>query len=327
MDTILIRARNAGKLARFALRAGPMFWERLSQDRKRVVAPAPNVPDLTDWSATSREGVRAIWIGHSTVLIRIAGVTILTDPVFSARIGIKIGPLTLGMKRLVHPALRIEESPAPDLILLSHAHMDHFDRPSLRKLENRGTTVITAVNTSDLLRVQRYHAVHELAWGASRQVGPLNVRALEVNHWGARTHTDVHRGYNGYLIEAGQHRIIFGGDTAYTDLFRKVHSSKPVDLAIMPIGAYDPWIRAHCTPEQALAMANHAGAEFVLPVHHRTFKLSSEPYSEPIERLMLAAASDEHRIAMREIGEEFQLGEPVVYRAWNSIPAHAAARM
>ena len=73
----------------------------------------------------------------------------------------------------------------------------------------------------------------------------------------------------------------------------------------MPIGAYDPWIHAHCTPEQALSMANQAGAEFVLPVHHRTFKLSNEPYEEPIERLLQAAGSDEHRIPTREIGEEF----------------------
>jgi L-ascorbate metabolism protein UlaG (beta-lactamase superfamily) len=213
----------------------------------------------------------------------------------------------LGVKRLVHPAARLPQLPVPDLILLSHAHMDHLDRPSLRKLENRGTTVITAAATSDLLRVKRYRAVHELRWDESVQVGPARVRAFEVKHWGARTQTDVHRGYNGYLIEAGRYRIVFGGDTAYTDLFRKVRSSKPVDLAIMPIGAYDPWIHAHCNPEQALAMANQAGAEFVLPVHHRTFKLSNEPYGEPIERLLLASGSAEDRIPVREIGEEFHL--------------------
>jgi L-ascorbate metabolism protein UlaG (beta-lactamase superfamily) len=259
---------------------------------------------MTKWL---EQGLHAAWIGHSTVLIRVDGLTILTDPVFSTRVGIKIGPVTLGVKRLVDPAVRLTELPVPDLILISHAHMDHLDRPSLRKLENRGTTVITAAGTSDLLRVKRYRAVHELRWDESLRVGPAKVRAFEVKHWGARTHTDVHRGYNGYLIEAGRYRIIFGGDTAYTDLFRKVRSSKPVDLAIMPIGAYDPWIRAHCNPEQALTMAGHAGAEFVLPVHHRTFKLSNEPYEEPIERLLLAAGSAEDRIAVREIGEEFHL--------------------
>ena len=204
--------------------------------------------------------------------------------------------------------------------------MDHLDRPSLRKLENLGTTIITAVGTSDLLRVKRYQAVQELRWGESRQVGPATVRAFEVKHWGARTRTDFHRGYNGYLIEAGRYRIIFGGDTAYTDLFRKLRSSKPVDLAIMPIGAYNPWIHAHCNPEQALAMANHAGAEFLLPVHHRTFKLSNEPYGEPIERLLLASGSAEDRIAVREIGEEFHLAAFCLITLATDSSRHAVPR-
>ena len=268
------------------------------------MGPAPHIPSPGAWP---QKGVHAAWIGHSTVLIRIDDFTILTDPVFSERIGIEVGPFTVGMKRLVNPALQLSELPSPDLILLSHAHMDHFDRPSLRRLENRGTVVITAAGTSDLLRVNRYRAVHELRWDESAQIGAVNVRAFEVKHWGARTHTDIHRGYNGYLIQAGGFRILFGGDTAYTGLFRTLRTSQPLDLAIMPIGAYDPWIHAHCNPEQALAMANDAGAEFVLPIHHRTFKLSNELYGEPIERLILASGPDEARIPVREIGEEFHL--------------------
>jgi L-ascorbate metabolism protein UlaG (beta-lactamase superfamily) len=291
-------------MAEFAFRAGPMLWRRMAEDRKRTVEAAPRVPDFRRWSDA---GVHAAWIGHSTVLLRVDGFTILTDPVFGARIGVGIGPFVIGMKRLIAPAVSLAKLPVPDLILLSHAHMDHLDRPSLRKLESQATTVITAAGTSDLLRVKRYRSVHELGWDDSCQVGPAKVRAFEVKHWGARTRTDVHRGYNGYLIEAGRHRIVFGGDTAYTDTFRKVRSSKPVDLAIMPIGAYDPWIHAHCNPEQALEMANQAGAEFVLPVHHQTFKLSSEPHREPIERLMLASGASADRIAVHEIGGEFHL--------------------
>lgn len=281
-----------------------MLWRRMAEDRKRLVKPAPRVPHIAAWP---EDGVQAVWIGHSTVLIRVNGFTILTDPVFSERIGIGLGPITVGMKRLVQPAVELSALPTPDLILLSHAHMDHVDKPSLRKLENPATTVITAASTSDLLRVNRYKVVHELRWDESQQVGPVRVRAFEVKHWGARTQTDTHRGYNGYLIEAGRYRIVFGGDTAYTETFRKVRSSKPVDLAIMPIGAYDPWIHMHCNPEQALAMANHAGAEFVLPVHHQTFKLSSEPFHEPIERLLLAASSSQDRILVRGLGDEIHL--------------------
>ena len=305
MRRMVTQARKAGTLAGFVLQAGPIFWRRMSEDHKRPVKASPRLPRVKSWP---EEGLQAAWIGHSTVLIRVDGFTILTDPVFSSRIGIQIGPFVLGMKRLVHPAVTLPDLPAPNLILLSHAHMDHLDRPSLRKLENRRTTVITAASTADLLRTNRYRSVHELRWDESLQVGPAKVRAFEVKHWGARTRTDIHRGYNGYLIEAGRYRIIFGGDTAYTDLFLKVRSSKPVDLAIMPIGAYDPWIHAHCNPEQALAKANQAGAQFVLPVHHRTFKLSNEPYNEPIERLLLASGSDLDRIPVREIGDEVRLG-------------------
>jgi L-ascorbate metabolism protein UlaG (beta-lactamase superfamily) len=291
-------------MAEFAFRAGPVLWRRMAEDRKRSVEAAAYIPNFAKWSDT---GVHAAWIGHSTVLLRVDGFTILTDPVFGSRIGVGIGPFVIGMKRLIAPAVGLAKLPIPDLILLSHAHMDHLDRPSLRKLENQATTVITAPGTSDLLRGKRYRSVHELRWDDSCQVGPAKIRAFEVKHWGARTRTDVHRGYNGYLIEAGRHRIVFGGDTAYTDTFRKVRSSKAVDLAIMPIGAYDPWIHAHCNPEQALEMANQAGAEFVLPLHHQTFKLSSEPHREPIERLLLASGSSGDRIAVRDIGGEFHL--------------------
>lgn len=241
------------------------------------------------------------------MLLKIDGFTIITDPVFSRRIGLNFGPMTIGMKRLVEPALRRTQLPHIDLILLSHAHMDHFDIPSLRSLESQRAQVITAAKTSDLLRTGRYGGVHELAWGESAGIADVSVRAFEVNHWGARMRSDTFRGFNGYVIQTPRHRVIFGGDTAMTSSFRAVRTSRPVDLAIMPIGAYDPWIRVHCTPEQALKMADDAGAEHILPVHHQTFQLSSEPVLEPIERLSQALARSPHRLALREIGQEVHL--------------------
>jgi L-ascorbate metabolism protein UlaG (beta-lactamase superfamily) len=134
------------------------------------------------------------------------------------------------------------------------------------------------------------------------------VRAVEVNHWGARLRTDTYRGYNGYVIECGRHRVLFAGDTALTHCFRRLRSSRPYDLTIMPIGAYNPWIRYHCTPEEAWRMGNEAGSEFFLPVHHQTFALGREPLLEPIERFHGAAGREHRRIALRNIGEEFRLG-------------------
>lgn len=241
------------------------------------------------------------------MLLKIDGVTILTDPVFSQRVGIRVGPATLGIRRLVEPALAIRELPRIDVILLSHAHMDHFDIPSLRLLESSGAAVVTAAGTSDLLRARRYRYVRELKWDETATAGPLTIRAFRVNHWGARMRTDTHRGYNGYTIEAGRYRVLFGGDTALTDSFRRLKGQRPYDLAIMPVGAYDPWIHYHCTPEQAWRMAQDAGFEFFLPVHHQTLRLSREPYLEPIERIQNAAGRHADRVVARQIGEEFQL--------------------
>jgi len=282
-------------------RAAPLLWERYSRERKRFIAAAPHRPHPEQWPDT---GLHAAWLGHSTVLLKIDGVTVVTDPVFSSRVGLSFGPMTIGIKRLVEPALLVRQTPRPDLILLSHAHMDHFDLPSLRALESEATRVVTASKTGDLLRTKRYGGVDELGWGETARIGDVSVRAFEVNHWGARMRSDTYRGFNGYLIETPRYRVVFGGDTAITSAFRKLRSSRRLDLAIMPIGAYNPWIRAHCTPEQALQMADDAGAELILPVHHQTFQLSSEPRYEPIERLQYALASAPERLALQEIGQE-----------------------
>ena len=279
------------------------LWDRYQQDRARTTLPSPFRPQPASWPEI---GLHAAWLGHSTVLLKIDGITILTDPVFSERIGLNLGPMTLGMKRIIAPALTRLETPRADIILLSHAHMDHFDLPSLRSLESKRTRVITASKTSDLLRVSQYGGVDELGWGEEIRIGDIAIRAFEVRHWGARMHSDTFRGFNGYLIETPRYRVVFGGDTAFTDSFRQLRDSRGVDLAIMPIGAYNPWIRAHCNPEQAVQMANDAGAEFILPVHHRTFQLSNERYDEPLERLSNAVNADAHRIAMEQIGQEFR---------------------
>jgi L-ascorbate metabolism protein UlaG (beta-lactamase superfamily) len=281
------------------------FWNQYVDEFGRAILPPRVIPDLARWPDT---GLHAAWLGHSTVLLKIDGFTILTDPVFSRRAGLHFGPVTLGVKRLVAPPLEVDRLPRIDLVLVSHAHMDHLDTASLRRLENKHTRLVMAPNTSDLIRARRYGGVTELPWRESLRVGPASIRAVEVNHWGARMRTDTWRGYNGYLIDAGRYRVLFAGDTAFTDRFSELRSSRQIDLALMPVGAYNPWIRYHCTPEQAWRMGNDARAEFFVPIHHQTFHLSREPFFEPIERIVSAAGSRPERVAVREIGAEFHLG-------------------
>jgi len=254
--------------------------------------------------------VTLAWLGHSTVLINFFGLTLLTDPVLFPRVGIRLPGITIGPKRLTAPALQFDELPRIDLILLSHAHFDHLDLRTLGCFDET-TCVITARATSDLLKGTRFSEITELDWGESKNLiagaGEILIAAFPVKHWGARTRHDTHRGYNGYLIERKGRRIIFAGDTAMTESFAELRRHGPIDVAIVPISAYNPWIQSHSTPEQAIQMANAAGASFIVPVHHQTFRLSLEPFREPIERFEAALTKTPERIAMREIGETFVL--------------------
>ena len=284
------------------------LWREWTIESWRPIAPAFARPQPNEWR---NDQLTASWLGHSTVLINFFGINIITDPVLFPRIGIRIPFLfNIGPKRLTKPALKPNELPPIDLVLLSHAHFDHIDTRTLHKF-SKHTAVVTAPNTRDLLRWMRFREVTELRWGESHEVqtdrGSLRIRAFRVNHWGARLRNDNYRGYNGYILERNNRRIIFGGDTALTDSFATLRDDRPYDLAIMSIGAYNPWIRSHADPEQVVEMCNAAGVIHIMPVHHQTFRLSFEPFREPIERFEAALHSEPNRIALREIGQTFVL--------------------
>lgn len=284
------------------------LWREAILKSRQSIAPAFAKPEPLRWNDSR---LTAAWLGHSTVLINFFGITVLTDPVLFPRIGIRIPLLfTIGPKRLTAPALELNQLPRIDLIILSHAHFDHIDWRTLSHFD-RSTTVVTAPRTRDLLAWTRLRDITELHWGQSKrfemQKGPIDVTAIPVKHWGARMQRDDYRGYNAFLLERNNRRILFAGDTAFTEEFAQLKKFGAIDLAIFSVGAYQPWIRSHANPEQAVQMANDAGARFIMPVHHQTFRLSFEPFREPIERFAAALRHQPDRIALREIGETFVL--------------------
>jgi L-ascorbate metabolism protein UlaG (beta-lactamase superfamily) len=255
----------------------------------------PNVSEAADLP------VWATWIGQSTILLRLCGTWVLTDPVLFDTYGLQLLGLTLGPRRLRRPALALEDIPKPDLILLSHAHMDHMDRRTLRALAERhpkSIDVITTVNTGDVIDDLPWHSINEMDWGDRVDYRGLSITGLRVKHNGwripgeacrAEGHLRTGRSYNGYHIDCNGVGIVFGGDTAYTDAFKHVRGD--VELAFMPIGAYHPYPETHCTPEEALDMSRMMKARRMIPIHHSTFKQSEEPLSEPLQRLRAAARS------------------------------------
>jgi L-ascorbate metabolism protein UlaG (beta-lactamase superfamily) len=295
--------------------AGAGLWTTLSsswaarflrervQELGRAVPPAPFRPTPDTWNDNA---VTLAWLGHATVLVNFYGVRILTDPVLFDRVGVDLAIGSLGPKRLVQCALPPDALPEIDLVLVSHAHFDHLDTPSLAAVRGRPTAVMAA-GTSDLLPRHAFAAAHELRWNETVTVatprGQVRVRAIEVRHWGARLGRDQWRGYTGWVVEREGRRLLIGGDTADTRTFAEHRRFGPFEAAVMPIGAYDPWIANHCTPEQAIAMADRAGARLFVPVHHQSFSLSREPLTEPIERATRMLDAEQDRLGLSAIGQ------------------------
>jgi L-ascorbate metabolism protein UlaG (beta-lactamase superfamily) len=282
------------------------FVSQRMADLAKSAVPAQHKPSPADWNSDT---ITAAWLGHATVLINFEGLNIITDPVLYSRVGASMGVGTIGPMRRQACALKAHELPRIDLVLLSHAHLDHFDIPSLNAIGN--PQAVTAKNTADLFQDTPIRNYSELAWGETKQIktasGDIEIEAFQVRHWGARWRHDTQRGYNGYILKRNGKKIIFGGDTAICGGFQEIRGKGPFEFACMPIGAYNPFIDSHCNPEQAFQMANEAGAKYILPMHHYTFRFGREDCAEPMERLQTAMNGEADRLGWKEAGETFVL--------------------
>lgn len=265
-----------------------------------LLPAAGSIPTLDAWH---RSGFAACWMGHATAMLRSGGVTVLTDPHFEARLGISVGSRRIGRRRTTALPGDVDDLPPIDVVLLSHAHFDHWDRATLRRLANAGTIAVIPPRTYRLLP-RGFGDVVEIGWDQQKVVRGLSLTGIKPRHWGARFLIDRRRGYNAYLIEDGVRRIVYGGDTADTDAFDAL--GRPpgggVDLAVMGIGCSDPWEHHHATPEQAAAMAERMGARRLMPIHHSTFHDRCEP-GDPFARLVKVWSPE--RIICARVGESW----------------------
>ncbi len=283
-----------------------------------IIASTPYASDMTP-DGGNGSGARldpASWrpdaltianLGHSTLLMDFDGVRLITDPSFEERVGLSIGPLlTVGPKRMTAPPLEPDRLGPLDLILITHAHMDHLDLPSLASLP-KSAVVVACERCSSLIAPLGFTDIRELRWGEETEVKGLRIRAMGAAHWGKRWPPfGADYGFNSYVLERGGRRMLLACDSAYTDLFDAVASSPP-DVAAFSIGAYDPWIWNHANPEQVWDMFRQTGARYLVPIHWGTFKLSKEPMDEPLRRLIAAAGPDSDRIVLRQIGAPWTL--------------------
>jgi L-ascorbate metabolism protein UlaG (beta-lactamase superfamily) len=274
------------------------------REKQFTVRAVAHHPEPNNWRD---DQLTFSWLGHSTLLINFFGRRIITDPVFFESVGFRVvGLISFGPKRLIPCALQPDELPPLDLIIQSHAHLDHLDVRSWKQL-SRSTAVVMAANNSRHIRHLGFHRVTELHWGESTDAPGARVTAIEARHWGERYPWSKWHGYNAYLLERNGKTILFGGDTAYTEEFRKACAGRKIDVAVLPIGGYEPWIHSHASPEEAWKMFEDIGADYLIPIHHQTFILSYEPPDEPLSRLLAAAGNRSDKVVLREVGETFVL--------------------
>ena len=240
------------------------------------------------------------------MLIDFGGTRILTDPTLFDRIGVTLGPLTIGPKRVVASALSADELPKLDAVVITHAHMDSLDRPSLARLAATPLLVIPE-RTRDLVDDLGYGGPVELRLGKTVTAGDVTIEAVPVRHWGRRWPWERWRGYNGYLFRRGDVTVLFASDTAYSPELAALAKDRRVTVAILGIGAYDPWIWNHESPEEAWKTFEASGARYLIPVHWDTFRLGKEPLGEAMRRLLAAAGAKAGDVVVRQIGETWKL--------------------
>jgi L-ascorbate metabolism protein UlaG (beta-lactamase superfamily) len=254
-------------------------------------------------------GPSITWLGHAAFLVRMGGKTVLLDP-YLGRFASPLGPL--GVERYAGPGLAVGGLPPIDVLLVSHNHYDHLDEATIAALPGKAwTTVLAPLRLGDFFRERGYGDVRELDWHDVVKLGDLRITALPMIHWSRRGLGDTNSTlWMGALLEAGGYRLLFLGDTSYGPLFHRLGERYgPVDLALVPIGAYDPpemMAPLHVNPEEAVQIGRDLKADAIMGHHWGTVVLSDTPPFEPPKRFRAAAKKagfDDKKVWILRIGE------------------------
>lgn len=299
-----------------------MFREQFFGEQQRVpLDPVPVEPvDSSMLQRRPSEGLRAIWLGHASVLLEIDGYRILTDPV----LGERASPFSfLGPLRTHSSPIELDQLAGIDAVVISHNHYDHLEESTIRHLAAQGTLFFVPLGVGQYLEDWGVAAeqMRELEWGQTGKVGDLTIIATPSRHYSSRGVFDYKATHwSSWALKGDTHSAFYSGDTGYSNLFEEIGNQYgPFDLTVLKVGSYGPgqaWLDVHMTPEDAVRVHRDLGGRHMLPVHWMTFNLAMHDWDEPIVRALEAAKMRNVEIATPRIGEVVDFGQPVSTAQW-----------
>lgn len=274
----------------------------------RAATPEGEIPLVTPVAGVEAADLAVTWFGHSSVVIEVDGYRVLTDPVWSRRCS---PSRAVGPQRLHRVPAPLEALPAIDAVIISHDHYDHLDVDTIKALaRSQRSTFFVPLGIGAHLR--EWHVpndrIVELDWGQSGELGELKLVCTPARHFSGRFLTRNTTLWSSWAVIGPRHRAFFGGDTGYTAGFADVGAEHgPFDLTLMPVGAYHPgWPDIHMNPEEAVRAhrdVTDPGKGLFVPIHWGTFRLAPHPWSEPVERMLVAARAANVTAAVPRPGE------------------------
>jgi len=276
-------------------------------ERRVPRGPLPSMSPVGTWAAPPASGLRLTWLGHSTVLIEIDGLRVLTDPVWGPR----ASPSRLaGPKRFQPVPVPLRAMPPLDLVVISHDHYDHLDYPTIRELARSGVPFVTSLGVGAHLEAWGVEAerIFELDWWESHHLANsgLSVSAAPSQHFSGRGLKDRNATlWSSLVIRSPRHAVFFSGDTGLTTQYREIRERLgPFDVVMLEVGAFHPaWGDIHLGPENALKALGLLGGGRFLPVHWGTFSLAMHAWDQPAEALLELAPKSGVQLMMPRLGQ------------------------
>jgi len=308
--------------------ATPTISEFLCGGQRRTPkAPLPSQSPLAGWAKPVETGLRATWLGHSTVLLELDGARVLTDPVWGER----ASPVTFaGPKRFQAVPIPVTALPALDAVIVSHDHYDHLDYPTILELAKRDVPFFTSLGVGAHLQAWGVPAerITELDWWEHARVPgtELVISAAPSQHFsgrglGSRNATL----WSSFVVRGPQHSVFFSGDTGLTPEYSAIRQHfGAFDLVMLEVGAFhESWGDIHLGPEHALDALQLLGGGKFLPVHWGTFNLAIHAWDEPAETLLRLAPERGAELVMPLLGEPVEPARvaPLVNPWWRAVAA------